>query len=83
MADAAIAKVFVEIHRKNSISLIVWTPRRVQEVESYALSKFQPPTTLGDSQKIENNIRKKYTLFLVWEIVVSLRSVDFGGGIGP
>ena len=44
---------------KTSISLIIWTSQRVLEVESYALSKFQPPTTLGDHQNIEKTIRKK------------------------
>ena len=44
----AIAKVFAEIRGNKSISLIVRTSRRVREVESYALSKCQPPTMLGD-----------------------------------
>ena len=58
--QAAIAKVFIntEILRKKSISLTIETSRRVWEVESYALSKFQPPTMLGDLQKVEKTIRK-------------------------
>ena len=48
---------------KKSISLIVRAPWRVQEVESYALSKFQPPTMLGDHQKVEKTIRKKFDFF--------------------
>ena len=60
-SDAAIAKdfatVFAKIRRKNSISLIVRTPWGVQEVESYALAKFQPPTTLGDLQNVAKTIR--------------------------
>ena len=50
---AAIAKVFVEILGNKSISLTVRTSRRVREVESYALSKFQLPTTLGDPQNVK------------------------------
>ena len=61
--DPAIAKVFAEICRKKSISLIVRTSRRVREVESYALSKFQPRTTLGDPQNVEKTIRKKFDFF--------------------
>ena len=53
---AAIAKG----RRKNSISLTRRTSRRVREVESYALSKFQPPTTLGARQNVEKTIRKKF-----------------------
>ena len=58
-ARAAIAKVFTEIGKKKTISLVVRTSRRVREVESYALSKFQPPTTLGDHQNVEKTIREK------------------------
>ena len=61
-SEAAIAKVFAEIRLKNSISLIVRALWQVQEVESYALSKFQPPTTLGDHQNVEKTIRKKMYL---------------------
>ena len=57
-ADPAIAKVFAEIPRNNSIAHMICTLWRVREVESYALSKFQPPMTLGDSQNVENTIRK-------------------------
>ena len=32
----------------------------VREVESHALSKCQPPTTLGDPPKVEKTIRKKF-----------------------
>ena len=57
--QAAIAKVFAEIPRKKLISLTVQTSRRVWEVESYALSKLQPHTTLGDSQNFEKTIWSK------------------------
>ena len=57
---AAIAKVFAEILRNKSILCIFRTSRRVREVESYAPSKFQPPTTLGDPQNVEKTIRKKF-----------------------
>ena len=43
---------------RKTISLIVQAPWRVPEVESYALSKFQPPTTLGDPQNVEKTLRK-------------------------
>ena len=56
-SQAAIAKVFAKFRRKNWILLVVWTPWRVWEVEDYALSKFQPPTTLGDLQNVEKTIR--------------------------
>ena len=52
-------KFFAEIRGKDSISLIVRTSWHVWEVESYVLSKFQPPTTLGDHQNVEKTIRKK------------------------
>ena len=57
----AIAKVFAKdfanFPGKNSISLIVRALWRVWEVESYALSKFQTPTTLGRSiDRIEMNV---------------------------
>ena len=52
-----------ELMKKNSILRIVRTSRRVWEVESYALSKFQPPTMLGDRQNVEKTIRKKFDLF--------------------
>ena len=56
---AAIAKVFAENSwKKKAISLTVRTSRRLREVESYALSKFQPPTMLGDPQSAEKTIRK-------------------------
>ena len=65
---AAIAKIVMEISRKKSISFTVRTSRRVWEVESYALSKFQPPTTLGGLQNVEKtNLKIKF--FGVWEIV--------------
>ena len=60
---AAIANVFAEIRRTYSIFHIVRTPWRVREVESYALSKFQPPTTLGDLQTVEKTIQKKIDVF--------------------
>ena len=62
-------EVFAKVRRKNSISLIVWTPWHVREVESYALSKFQTPMMRGDSQNVEKTIRKKFDFF--W----SLKSV--------
>ena len=58
--DPAVAKVFVEIRGKKSISLIVRTPWRVLEVESCALSKFEPPTTLGDPKNVEKTIQKNF-----------------------
>ena len=61
--DPAIAKVFAEIHRTNPISLIVRTSWRVQGVESYALSKFQPSATLGDFEKRKKTIREKLEFF--------------------
>ena len=48
----------MEVRGKKSISLVVRALRRVREVESYVLSKFQPPTTLGDSQKVEKRFGK-------------------------
>ena len=39
---------------------ILRAPWRVREVESYVLSKFQPPTTLGDHQHVEKTIWKKF-----------------------
>ena len=56
---AAIAKVFAETRRKKAISHIFRTFRRIREVESYAPSKFQPPTTLGDHQNVEKTNRAK------------------------
>ena len=44
---------------KNSILVVVRAPWIVREVESYALSKFQPPTTLGDHQNVEKTIPEK------------------------
>ena len=44
---------------KKTISLIVWALWRVREVESYALSKFQPPMMLGDHQNVEKTIGRK------------------------
>ena len=40
----------------------------VREVENYALSKFQPPTTLGDHQNFEKTI---------WEEIDFGRMTDF------
>ena len=53
----------MEIHQKKSISLIVRVFWIVREVESYAASKFQPPTTLGDHQNNEKTIREKVVFF--------------------
>ena len=66
---AAIAKVFVEIRRKESISHIFWSFRRVREVESCAPSKSQPPTTLGDPQNVEKTVRQKFDFFRSQESV--------------
>ena len=52
--------------------------RELREVESYALSKFQLPTTFGDPQNFEKTIRMKIDLFFS-EISFSLFLVDFGG----
>ena len=57
-------EALVEIRLINSISLIVQALWIVREVEAYALSKFQLPTTLGDPQNVEKTIRKKFD-FLV------------------
>ncbi len=62
-SEAAIAKVFAEILCKKSISDIVRTVWHVQEVDSYALSKSQPPTILGDPQNVEKNGSKKVRFF--------------------
>ena len=63
-----IFEVFAKVRLKQSILLIVRAPCRVREVESYPLSKFQPPTTLGDPQKVEKTIRKKFVFSGVSEI---------------
>ena len=55
--------VFAEIRRKNLIFVIVRAPWHVREVESYAPSKSQSPTTLGDHQNVEKTIRKKSNFF--------------------
>ncbi len=60
--DPAIVKVFAEIPRNKSISLIVQTSWRLLEVERYAQSKFQPPTTLGDPQNVEKPLRRTICL---------------------
>ena len=52
-------EVFVEILRKNSILVIARALWIVREVESYAPSKFQPPTTLGDHRNVEKTIREQ------------------------
>ena len=56
-------EVFVKSRRKESISLIVRAPWHVREVESYALSKFQPPTMFGDPQNVEKTIGKQLDFF--------------------
>ena len=56
-------EVFAKIRRKKLISLIVRALWIVREVESYALSKFQPPTMLGDHQNVEKTIREKIVFF--------------------
>ena len=56
-------EVFAEIRRTNSILVIAQALWHVREVESYALSKFQPPTTLGDHQNVEKTIREKIYFF--------------------
>ena len=58
-----IFEVFAEIRRKNSILVVVRAPWHVREVKRYALSKFQPPTTLGDHQNVEKTIWKKIDFF--------------------
>ena len=42
--------------KTKSVSLTIGTSRRVREVESHALSKFQPPPTFGNHQNIENTV---------------------------
>ena len=49
---------FLEIRGKQSISHTVRTPWHVRNIENYAMSKFQPPTTLGDPQNVEKAKRK-------------------------
>ena len=53
----------MKIRQKKSILVIVRALWIVREVESYALSKFQPPTTLGDHQNVEKTIQKKIDFF--------------------
>ena len=53
-------EVFAEIRQKNSILAIARAFWHVREVESYAVSKFQPPTALGDHQNVEKTIWKKF-----------------------
>ena len=62
-SEATIAKVLTKVPQKNSISQIVRTPQHVGEVESYAPSTFQPPTLLGDPQKVEQRFGKKLDFF--------------------
>ena len=62
-------EIFAKVPRINSISLIVRTSWQVREVASYALSKSQPPTTLGDPQNIEKTIWKKFYFFWSWKSV--------------
>ena len=62
-ADHTIAKNFVGIHWKKTISHIARTPWRVRDVESYTLSKFQPLTMLGDLQNVEITIPPKIVFF--------------------
>ena len=69
----------MEIRRKNSILVVVRAPWHVREVERYALSKFQPPTTLGDHQNVEKTIRKEIDFCWVSEISFSSFFLDFGG----
>ena len=56
--------------------LIVQAPWLVREVESYAPSKFQCPTTLGDPQNVEKTIRKKFDFFGLGNPLIFM---DFGG----
>ena len=70
--------VFAEIRQKKSISLIVRALWIVREVESYALSKFQPPTTRGDHQNVEKTIPEK-SIFLGFGNQFSSFFLDFGG----
>ena len=51
------------------MTLIVRALWHVREVESYTLSKFQPPTMLGDHQNVEKTIRKKFNFFLSRKLV--------------
>ena len=46
-------------HQK-SISLIVRALWRVREIKRYELTKFQPPTTLGDLQNVKKNMWKQF-----------------------
>ena len=58
------AKVVAEIRGNKLISLVVRTWWRVREVESYALSKFHSPATLGDLQNVVKTIRQKIDFVL-------------------
>ena len=53
---------FWRVCLKTLISHIVHTLWRVQEVESYALSKIHAPTMIGDHQNVEKTIRKTFDL---------------------
>ena len=69
----------MEIRRKKSILVIARALWIVREVESYALSKFQPPTTLGDHQNVEKTIREKIVFFWFWKSVFRHFSWIFEG----
>ena len=62
-------EVFAEIRRKNSILVIARALWHIREVESYAPSKFQPATTLGDHQNVEKTIREKNFVLGFWKSV--------------
>ena len=60
----ATTKTSKKLFGKNSILVVVRALWHVREVESYAPSKFQPPTTLGDHQNVEKTIREKIDFFV-------------------
>ena len=64
----------MEIRRTNSILVIARALWIVREVESYALSKFQPPTTLVDHQNVEKTIREKIVFLRFWKSVFRIFS---------
>ena len=38
---------------KKLVLRIFWTRRTLEDIENYALSKLQPPTTLGDTKNVK------------------------------
>ena len=70
-------EVFAEIRRTFWTLVIVRAFPHVREIESYAPSKFQAPTTLGDYQNVEKTIQEKIWFFEFWKSVFSFSFLDF------